>query len=131
MNTKVESAFNSYPNEYRVPLLHIRELIYSAANSIPEVGELNESLKWGQPTYSTVKTKTGSPIRLDRFGTDRIAVLFHCQTSLIENFGLLFYDVLEFSGNRAIVMNPNGELPINELTMCIELALTYHLRAKR
>lgn len=90
MDTCVENVFNSYPVEYREPLMQIRELIYNVASRIPEVGELEESLKWGQPTYSTVKTKTGSPMRLDRFGEDKVAIFFHCQTSLVDRFRTLF-----------------------------------------
>lgn len=127
MDTSVINVFNSYPVEYREPLLQIRELIYSVASKIPEVGELEECLKWGQPTYSTVKKKTGSPIRLDRFDKDKIAIFFHCQTKLVSNFRTLFHSSLEFSENRAIVLDPNESLPTNELALCIEMALTYHL----
>lgn len=128
MDTNVKNVFNSYPVEYREPLLQIRELIYSVASKIPEVGELEESLKWGQPTYSTVKTKTGSPIRIDRFEEDKIAMFFHCQTSLVSSFRTLFSNSLEFTKNRGIVIEPAESLPINELALCIEMALTYHLK---
>lgn len=131
MNTSVENIFNSYPAELREPLMQIRELIYYVASKIPEVGELEESLKWGQPTYSTVKTKAGSPIRLDRFGEDKIAIFFHCQTSLVESFKTLFNNNLEFYKNRAIVIDPNKELQTKELSLCIEMALTYHLSKKQ
>lgn len=128
MDISVDKVFNSYPVEYREPLMQIRELIYNVASKIPKVGELEESLKWGQPTYSTVKTKAGSPIRLDRFGQDKIAIFFHCQTSLVDSFRTLFHSNLEFSQNRAIVIEPNKELQTNELALCIEMALTYHLK---
>lgn len=126
MDDSVRSVFDSYPDKYRRPLLQIRELIYSIASKIPEVGGLEESLKWGQPSYSTVK-KIGSPIRLDRFGADKIAIFFNCQTSLVSNFIRLFGDKLDFSNNRAIVINPNEKLTIDELSFCIDKALTYHL----
>lgn len=128
MNNYVKNVFDNYPVEYREPLLQIRELIYSVASEIPEVGELEESLKWGQPTYSTVKTRTGSPIRLDRFEEDRIALFFHCQTNLVSSFKTLFHNSLEFSNNRAIILDPTESLPINELALCIEMALNYHLK---
>ncbi|MFV0393983.1 MAG: DUF1801 domain-containing protein [Coprobacillaceae bacterium] len=128
MNIEVENVFNSYPIEYREPLLKIRELIYTIASKIPEIGKLDESLKWGQPTYSTLETKSGSPIRIDRFEEDKIAIFFHCQTSLVESFRTLFRDTLEFSKNRAIVIDPNKEMKMNELAICIELALTYRLK---
>lgn len=128
MNVNVQNMFKSYPVEYREPLLKIRKLIYSVASKNPEVGELEESLKWGQPTYSTVKTKSGSPIRLDRFEEDKIAIFLHCQTSLVESFRTLLHDKLKFSKNRAIVIDPKKEIQTNELAVCIEMALTYHLK---
>jgi len=130
MSISVENVFNNYPVEYREPLMQIRELIYDIASKNPEIGELEESLKWGQPTYSTVQTKAGSPIRLDRFGEDKIAIFFHCQTSLVESFRTMFQGNLEFSKNRAIVIDPNKELQTNELALCIEMALTYHLKKR-
>ena len=130
MDSSAESAFNDYPLEYRKPLLQLRELVYAVAAKLPEVGALEESLKWGQPTYTTIETKSGSPMRIDRFGEDRIAIFFHCQTSLVGTFRTMFPDTLEFSQNRAIVLDPHKELPANELSLCIEMALTYHLKKK-
>lgn len=104
METNVENVFNSYAVEYREPLLQIRKLIYETASKIPEVGELQESLKWGQPAYSPIKT------------------------SLVSNFRTLFQNRLVFSDNRAIVLDTKIELPIDELFLCIEMATTYHLK---
>ena len=125
MNPDVESVFNSYPVEFRRPLLELRELIYRTADATPAVKEIEESLKWGEPSYAT-KPKTGTPIRIDRFGEDKIALFFHCQTNLVETFRTMFNGVFEFSKNRAIVFDPYEELPKKELALCIEMALTYH-----
>ncbi|MGX7245578.1 DUF1801 domain-containing protein [Enterococcus quebecensis] len=125
-NVNVATIFASYPERYQQPLLQIRELIFETAASLVVVGELEESLKWNQPSYATKVTKSGSPIRIDRFGSEKIAVYFHCQTTLVEEFRALFGEVFEFSKNRAIVLDPEQELPIKELTFCIERALTYH-----
>ncbi|WP_207695210.1 hypothetical protein DOK67_0001251 [Enterococcus sp. DIV0212c] len=125
-DVSVATVFEHYPEEYRKPLLAVRELIFDTASHVTVVGELEESLKWNQPSYATKVSKSGSPIRIDRFGTDKIAIFFHCQTTLVEEFRALFSDVFEFSKNRAIVLDPKAELPTNELTFCIERALTYH-----
>lgn len=128
MDVNVANVFEQYPKEYRKPLLQIRELIFNTAAGLTNVGALEESLKWQQPSYATRISKSGSPIRLDRFGPEKIAIFFHCQTTLVEEFRALFSDVFEFSKNRAIVLDPAAELPIKELTFCIEQALTYHKR---
>ncbi len=131
MNESIQNVYDHYPEEYRKPLLQIRELIYTVASEMSGVGELEESLKWGQPTYSTVKPKTGTPIRLDRFGEDKIGIFVHCQTSLIENFRQLFGNALEFTDNRGIIIDPKKKLPIKELSFCIGMALTYHLKKSK
>ncbi|MBM7687426.1 hypothetical protein BCR24_11980 [Enterococcus ureilyticus] len=128
IDSNVANVFEGYPERYRQPLLQIRELIFSTAASLNAVGEVEESLKWNQPSYATTITKSGSPIRIDRFGAEKIALFFHCQTTLVEEFRALFGEGLEFSKNRAIVLDPDKELPINELAFCIEQALMYHKR---
>lgn len=130
MDADVKTRYAGYPAEYREPLLQIRALIFDVAGKIPAVGGLTESLKWGQPTYSTVTAKTGTPIRLDRFGEDKVALFFHCQTDLVSRYRMMFAGTLEFSGNRAIVIDPFRPLPLHELALCIELALTYHLHKR-
>lgn len=122
-STAVSDVYENYPLEYRTPLLALRQLIYDRAKDIDDVGTVEESLKWGQPSYVV---KKGTPIRLDRFGEDKIAMLFHCQTTLIETFRNLFSEDLEFSKNRAIILDPKKELPVAQLSICIEIALTYH-----
>ncbi|EOL50520.1 DUF1801 domain-containing protein [Enterococcus caccae] len=128
VDINVANVFEQYPMDYRQPLLQIRELIFNTAAGLIIVGELEESLKWNQPSYATKFSKSGSPIRIDRFGDKKIALFFHCQTTLVEEFRALFSDAFEFSKNRAIVLDPAEELPINELRFCIEQALTYHKR---
>ncbi|PZL72821.1 hypothetical protein CI088_10020 [Enterococcus plantarum] len=128
IDESVETVFEQYPEDYRKPLLVLRELIFETAARLTIVGELEESLKWNQPSYATKISKSGSPVRIDRFGAEKVAIFFHCQTTLVEEFRALFSNVFEFSKNRAIVLDPEKEWPINELTFCIEQALTYHKR---
>lgn len=128
MADEVVTVFEQYPERYRKPLLALRELIFDTAADLTIVGELEESLKWNQPSYATKSSKSGSPIRIDRFGDEKIALFFQCQTTLVEECRALFHDVFEFSKNQAIVLDPEKELPTNELVFCIEQALTYHKR---
>lgn len=128
MDPSVQMIYRNFPEPCQSALLEIRSLIYETAAEIPIAGLIDESLKWGQPTYSTNETKSGTPIRLDRFGDDKIAIFFHCQTTMIEDLRMIYSDKLEFSKNRAILLSPKEELPVNELKVCIEMALTYHKR---
>lgn len=126
---RVESIFQSYPDIYRLPLMQIRELIFYTAESLSNVEPLLETLKWNQPSYVTHETKSGSTIRIDRFGQNKIAVFFHCKTTLVDTFKVMFPE-LEYSKNRAIILDPNFPLPLDELSLCFEIALTYHAAKK-
>lgn len=115
--------FEQYPAQFKEPLVQVRELIFETAAKVSPEESLSESLKWNQPSYTS---KGASPIRIDRFGEDKIALLFHCQTTLVATFREMFPEILEFSKNRGIILDANKALPVNELSFCIQMALTYH-----
>ena len=125
----VRLVFESYPQVYRDALLQIRNEIYLTAQACPQVGELVETLKWGQPSYLTAQSKSGSTIRIDRFDDNKVALFCHCQTTLISSFKQMFPE-LEYSKNRAMLFNLAKPLPLVELSICIKMALTYHLNKR-
>ena len=43
----------------------------------------------------------------------------------------MYQSEFKFAGNRSIVFEESDEIPVQELSHCISLALTYHLRKKR
>lgn len=129
----VEATFKSYPPALRTRLLALRRLIFDTAKTTSDVGELHESLKWGQPSYLTPISKSGSTIRIDRVksSNDRYAIYFHCQTNLVETFRELYPNEFHYEGNRSIVLERNGAFPEQALRHCIGLALTYHRRKRQ
>ena len=131
-NPDVAAVFDSYPKDVRKPLLRLRQLILETAASTDGVGALEETLKWGQPSYLTAKPKTGSTIRIDRVkGREgKYALYVHCQTNLVSTFREIYPDSFSYEGNRSIVFDAGDSLPEEELRHCISLALTYHLRKK-
>jgi len=110
----------------------LRRLILDTAKATKGVGRVEEALKWGQPSYLTTETGSGSTIRIDRVKSadNQVAVFFHCQTNLVDTFREL-YPELSYSGNRAILLDADKQLPEAELRHCLALALTYHLRKRR
>ncbi|NEV01877.1 DUF1801 domain-containing protein [Bradyrhizobium uaiense] len=126
-----EALFDAYPAPVKAKLLAIRRLIFETAKTTKGVGALEETLKWGQPSYLTPETGSGSTVRIDQVkpAADQVAVYFHCQTNLVETFREL-YPELSYSGNRAILLDVAGKLPEPALRHCIGLALTYHLNKK-
>ncbi len=127
----VAAVFAAFPAATRKRLMHLRRLIFATAAATPGVGRIEETLKWGQPSYLTPETKSGATIRIGGVaGTTGVAVFVHCQTNLIATFRALYPDELAFEGNRAIVVAADGAMPVEPLRHCIAQALTYHLRKR-
>jgi hypothetical protein len=134
----VASVFQSYPGKLKARLLSLRRLILATAAATPGVGAVEETLKWGQPSYLTAATGSGSTIRIDRVrpesktdAGDRYALYFHCQTGLVATFRELYSGTLTFGGNRSILLAADQPVPREALRHCIALALTYHLKPAR
>lgn len=125
--TEVTAVFERYPKPIREKLLELRQIVLETAASTPGTGEIVETLKWGQPSYLTVRPKSGTPIRLDAHNVaqEQIGLYVHCQTSLIDTFRQL-YPGLTYEGNRAIILDAQRDLPLEALRDFIALALTYH-----
>ena len=87
-DTAVEAVFSTYPAPVKARLLALRRLIFDIADTTEGVGALEETLKWGQPSYLTTESKSGSTVRIDQVKAEagRYAVYFHCQTDLVETF---------------------------------------------
>lgn len=122
---EIVELIDQYPPEVQSRLYTLRQLIFRTADETDDVGEIEETLKWGEPSY---RAKRGSPMRLDwKDKTPAYYFLyFHCQTPLIETFRALYKDELSFEGNRAIRFDLDHALPIDTLKHCIEMALKYH-----
>ncbi len=130
-NPNVRAIFEQYPLPLQDKLLTLRGLIFKVAQNIDEVGKIEETLKWGQPSYLTSETKSGTTVRIDQIKNDHehYALYVSCQTSLIETFRLRYPD-LDYEGTRAIHFSVHDELPVETLKDCIGMILTYHLRKK-
>jgi hypothetical protein len=129
-DARVEAKFAGYTPEAGEKILILRALVFEVAASLPEVGEIEETLRWNEPAYLTSQTGSGSLIRIDAKmkhpGT--VSVYFHCQTNLIAQFESLFAGQMAFFDNREIRFAADESLPIEALRVCFAAALTYHFR---
>ncbi|MEO9894641.1 DUF1801 domain-containing protein [Aurantibacter sp.] len=125
IDPRVKAVFESYPDYAQPKLNRIRELILATASEMENLQSLEETLKWGEPSYLT---KHGSTIRMDWKAKipDQYAVYFKCTSKLVPTFKTLYNDIFYFEGDRAIVFKMNDEVPEKELKNCITMALTYH-----
>lgn len=132
INPEVSAVFKSYPQEIRSKLLFLRQLILNTADSLEEVGALEETLKWGEPSYLTPKTKSGSTIRIawKESQEEQYSIYFKCTANLVPAFKEKYPKAFRYGGNRSIDFNIDDEVPVKALKNCIALALTYHLNKK-
>lgn len=121
----VEQIFAGYPGHVRDKMNHLRQLVIEAAEEMKEVDHLEETLKWGEPSFVT---KVGSTLRMDwkEKTPEQYAMYFQCTSRLVDTFRLVFDDKLKFEGKRAIVFQLNQEIPELELKECIKACLRYH-----
>lgn len=126
-NPEVAAVFDGYPAHIRPKLLYLRRLIWETASETDGVDRLEETLKWGEPSYVT---RSGSTIRMGWKSSkpDQYALYFHCRTRLVDTFRELYSDRLRFEGDRAVVFDQGKDVPVEELKHCIALSLTYHRR---
>jgi len=130
MNPEVVKVFNDYPEPVRQKLMLLRQLVLDTASETENVSTLEETLKWGEPSYLA---ESGSAIRLGwkESKSGQYLMCFHCRTKLLDTFKELYGDKFKYEGNRAIVFNEDDEIATNELKHCISLSLTYHRRKHR
>ncbi|MFB5651383.1 DUF1801 domain-containing protein [Leptospira wolffii] len=132
-NQDIAEIFADYPAELRERLLYLRGLIFQVASETEGVGRIEEVIKWGQPSYITPESKSGSTIRIDKNKAEEngFAIFFHCQTNLISSFRKKFRQEFRFEGDRSILFTTKTEIPEKALKECIADALTYHFRKKQ
>jgi hypothetical protein len=124
-NPKVEIVLANYPDFVRDKMKRLRELVIQTAEEITEITYLEETLKWGEPSFIT---KHGSTLRMDwkEKTPDQYAMYFKCTSRLVDTFRLVFHHKFQYEGNRAIVFQLDQKIPVAELKDCIKACLTYH-----
>jgi hypothetical protein len=122
---QVEVVFKKYPKAVQQQIRYLRELILSAASEVDGLDKLEETLKWGEPSYLT---KNGSTIRIDwkEKSPDQYAIYFKCTSFLVPTFKTIYKNQFEYEGKRAIVFKLSDKIPETELKHCISMALSYH-----
>ena len=129
MEQSVKAKFDSYPENAKNRLLELRSIIFDVAEMDASIGELKETLKWGEPSYLTHKTNSGTTIRIDwkEKHPSEIALFVNCKTTLLDQYRGLFPDTFRYQGERAVWIKLENSLPEFELRACIKMALRYHI----
>ena len=124
-NPEVEAVFRDYPDFVRDKMQRLRELVVETAEETAGISNLEETLKWGEPSFVT---KIGSTLRMDwkPKTPNQYALYFQCTSRLVDTFRMVFDHKFQYEGKRAIVFQLNQEIPVEEIKECIKTALTYH-----
>jgi len=123
-NPAVAEKFKAYPRSVRPKMKHLRKLILDAAKE-NNVQEIEETLKWGEPSYLV---KKGSTVRIDwkEKSPQQYAIYFKCTSKLVLTFKEVYGDTFNYEKNRAILFGLDDAVPEKELKRCIGSALRYH-----
>lgn len=121
---QVELVFQNYPEVVQSKMLFLRKLVLETVKEIEGITSIEETLKWGEPSYLT---KNGSTLRMDWKAKtpNQYAMYFKCTSRLVETFKLI-YPTFNYEGKRAIVFQLEDEIPVKELKECIKATLNYH-----
>ncbi len=127
---QAEQAYSLPDTVARDGLLLLRDMIFETAEARPEIGKIEETLRWGQPAYLTPQTKAGTTIRLGQHKSARFALFVHCQSRVIPEY-LAAYPMWDrVDGTRAVLFDHATEIDPLRHGWLIEQALTYQLRKK-
>lgn len=131
MDPKVRAVFDAAPPPARAGMLALRQLILDTAAGLPQVGPVDEALRWNEPAYLTPVTRSGSTIRLGSPKAGGFALYCNCQTTLIRDFREVMGDAFRYEGNRAVLFQSPDEIGAENLSLLIARALTWRRRDRR
>lgn len=122
---KAIAKFNNYPTHVKPKLDYLRQLILEVAAEDDLINEIEETLKWGEPSYLVNK---GSTLRVNWISKkpEQYAMYFKCTSKLVSTFKEVYGDLFKYESTRAILFNFNDTIPKNELKQCIRVTLNYH-----
>jgi len=122
---EVANCLAAYPPEARMQIDKMRVLILETAEQMGSIDELEETLKWGEPSYIS---KYGSTLRIawSSKRPDQVGMYFKCTSKLVETFKTLCPTDFRFEGNRAIIFSLNEKIPLRQLRPFVRTCLAYH-----
>ncbi len=127
MDQDIKAKFSKFSETQRDGLMLLRSLIFAEAQTLPQIGPLQEVLKWGQPSYVTPESKAATTLRLGTHQKAEFALYAHCQSTVIASYEARFPGWDRIDGNRAVLFNNLAEIEPFRLKTLIRHALTYHL----
>jgi len=122
---KVKDKFQSFPSHVRPKIDALRALILEVASEDGSIGSIEETLKWGEPSYIA---KKGLTIRINwsAKSPDQYGMYFQCTSKMIPTIQEIYGDLFRYQSTRALLFGFEDTIPVEELKNCIYMALHYH-----
>lgn len=128
-NLDIAALYQSYPDDIRTKLLKLRAMVFDLASKNDGIGTVTECLKWGVPSYETVRPKSGTPLRLQWIEKEsRFGLFVHCQTNLVSHFKKRHTSLI-YDKNRGLLCDRDKDIPQEVAEDFILSALTYYKKS--
>lgn len=130
LDKAVLKCISQWPEPARRSFSTIRHIVLDVA-SRTGVGTLEETLKWGQPSWLPRKKGVGATLRCNWSAKrpDHISLFVHCGSRIIEMIQPLYPTSFQYEGQRGLHMVLDDPLPIDAIDHCVALTLTYHRKS--
>ncbi len=92
------------------------------------VGPIVVETKWGQPSLRSARPRMSTPLRIAVTDDGDVALLAHCQSSVMPGLRDRSAEAFRFDGTRGVLFATSDEIRPNLLRTAVEHALTYHER---
>ncbi len=131
MITPASKILKDHPAPLKSRLIDVRSLVLEIAETSDHIGVIEESVKWGQLSFATVRPKSGTPLRLGGdAGMGTYSLFVPCSTRLISDFRDHSAGMFDYHGNREIRLNIDTPMPKSELSLFISATLSYYVDEK-
>ncbi|MFK7835058.1 MAG: hypothetical protein AB8B60_02450 [Sulfitobacter sp.] len=97
-----------------------------------DLGPLDETLKWGQPSWRPTRPRTGSTLRMGWSAAhpDRLSFFVDCKTDLASRMRDMYPDLPQNDGRRQLGIDLGKDLPLQAVSHMAQMTLAYHLRKR-
>ena len=98
---------------------------------MPQIGPVEEGLRWGQPAFLTPQTGAACSLRIGPCKPDGFGLFVHCKSGLIPAFAAGPGAGMRFGGTRAVLFDAVADINGAALSLLIGQALCYHTKARQ
>ena len=121
----VIEKYNAFPVDVKEKIFRLRDWLIDVSESLEDVTRIEESLKWGEPSY---RSNIGSTIRFywSEKRPEIIGMYCQCTSLLIPSIKNTFGNAFLYDGNRGVLLDKNGLWDEEKIKQIMIAALRYH-----